>query len=94
MHQNHYFYSVVSKKILNPPQKIEEHYLWTQSRYFFSLSFFSAFLFFWVFVVSGFLGGLFLRGMKKQKKPKFRTKQNNQKTKKDEGPQDANKKTT
>ena len=78
MHQNHYFYSVFSKKkkILSPPQKIEEHYLWTQSRYFFFLlSFFSAFLLFWVFAVSGFLGGLFLRGMKKQKKTKFKTKQ-------------------
>ena len=44
--------------------------------FFFSLSFFSAFLLFWVFAVSGFFGGLFLRGMKKQKnKTNFKTKQ-------------------
>ena len=58
----------------------------------FFLSGFSAFLLFWVFAVSGFFGGSFLRGMKKQKKTKFKTKQ--QKTEKEEGPQDANKKTT
>ena len=30
---NHYFYSVFSKnEILSPPQKLKEHYLWTQLR--------------------------------------------------------------
>ena len=87
MHQNHYFYSVFSKRkeILSPPQKIKEHYLWTQSHFFFSLSFFSAFLFFWVFAVSGFLGGLFFERNEKTKK-RQNSKQNNQKTKKEEGP--------
>ena len=41
---------------------------------FFSLSFFSAFLLFCVFAVSGFFGGLFLRGMKKPKKDKIQNK--------------------
>ena len=41
----------------------------------FFLSIFSAFLVFWVFAVSGFLGGPFLRGMKKQKKNKIQKKQ-------------------
>ena len=56
------------------------------------LSGFSAFLFFWVFAVSGFLGGLYLRGMKKTKKDKIQNKTT--KMKKEEGPQDVNKKTT
>ena len=50
--------------------------------------FFSFFVFFW-FLLCPVFGGSFLRGMKKNK---FKTKQ--QKTKKEEGPQDANKKTT
>ena len=54
--------------------------------------FFLHFCFFGVFAVSGFLGGLFLRGMKTKKRQN--SKQNNKKTKKEEGPQDANKKTT
>ena len=65
----------------------------TIALFFFSLSFFSAFLLFGVFAVSGFLGGLFFERNEKTKK-RQNSKQNNQKTKKEEGPQDANKKTT
>ena len=59
--------------------------MWTQSRYFFfSLSFFSAFLLFWVFAVSGFFGGLFFERNEKTKKDKIQNKTTKkQKRKKD-----------
>ena len=87
MHQNHYFYSVFSKKkeILSPPQKNKEHYLWTQSRYFFfRCPFFLHFCFFGFLLCPVFWGVFFLRGMKKQKKDKIQNKTTKkQKRKKD-----------
>ena len=79
---------------LNPPQKIKEHYLWTQLRqlFFFFVRFFCIFAFLGFCCVRFFWGSFFERNEKKQKKTKLKTKQ--QKTKKEEGPQDVNKKTT
>ena len=77
-------------KFLSPLQKIKEHYSWTQLRYFFFCPVFLHFCFFGFLLCPVFLGGLFLRGMKKNKIQNRTTK----KMKKEEGPQDANKKTT
>ena len=72
--RNHYFYSVFSQKMkIAHPKKLKnticEHNC-------FFCPFFSAFLLFSVFAVSGFFEGSFLRRMKKKtKKTKFKTKQ-------------------
>ena len=75
--RNPYFYSVFSKKenFKPTPKNWRTLFVNTIALFFFSLSFFSAFLLFWVFAVSGFFGGLFLRGTKKQKKDKVQKKQ-------------------
>ena len=85
--RNHYFivFSAKNWKFISPPQKLKnticEH---NCANWFFFVRFFSAFLLFWVFAVSGFLGGgLFWEEWKKQKKDKFKTKQQKTKRKKD-----------
>ena len=80
-------------KYLSLPQKLKnticEHNCanWT-----FFVRFFSACLLFGVFAVTGFFGGSFFERNEKQKKTN--SKQNNKKQKNEEGPQDANKRTT
>ena len=78
-------FSAKKKEILSPPQKIKEHYLWTQSRYFFffAVLFFCIFAF-WGFCCVRFFGGSFFERNEKTKKDKIQNKTTKkQKRKKD-----------
>ena len=72
--RNHYLYSVFSKMHFFAYPQTWAHYLWTQLRKLKNnCPFFSGFVFFEVFVVSGFC--LFSRGMRNQKETEIQNKQ-------------------